>query len=129
MWVKKSESEKIEEERIEEINDEKTRLKRSLKSGFYLFIFTAVFEIIASLTIGISHGRHAPGLGDDALKFNELPDHIPGFLRLAAIFGFATFVVTFFSGIKCEVRPSCAINVINQKTMIRLLPVNAGEIS
>lgn len=129
MWVKKSESEKIEEERIEEINDERTRLKRSLKSGFYLFIFTAVFEIIASLTIGISHGRHAPGLGDDALKFNELPDHIPGFLRLAAILGFATFVVTFFFRNKVRSSTLMCDKCHKSKTMIKLLPVNAGEIS
>jgi len=99
MWVKKSEGEKKEEERLEKISNDKSRFKKSLKSGLFIFIFTAISWIIASLTIGIPQGRYIYGTRN-ILKLNELPEYIPEFLRISAILGFVTFVFIFFLKVK-----------------------------
>ena len=96
MWTEKTEIEKIEEERLEKIKDDKSRFKKSFRGGIIIFSLVAVTWTIASLTIGIPQGRYIPASPRDVIKISELPEYLPEFLRLAAILGFVTFLMLFF---------------------------------
>ena len=96
MWIKKTDIEKSEEERLERIRENKTRFKKSLTIGIILFLFIAIFEPLASLTIGTSGGINPNPDSRYILRVDELPKFIPGFLRLAAIFGITFFLLSYF---------------------------------
>jgi len=96
MWIKKTDIEKSEEESLERIRENKTRFKKSLNIGLILFLFIAIFEPVASLTIGSTGGMNPNPDIRYVLRVDELLQYMPGFLRLAAIFGITFFLLSYF---------------------------------
>lgn len=91
MWVKKTDIEKVEEEKA----NKKIRFVGSIKFGILIFLLVAIIWPVAAIIIGIV-GSKNPETADAAMKISDLPKYIPGFLRLALTMGFISF---FFSAI------------------------------
>lgn len=94
MWIKKTEIDKIEEERLQKISEPKSRLRKALRIGMFVFIFDAILSPLASVTIGIPKGRdYTPHV---VLRIDELPEYLPGFLRTASLIGITFFLLSYF---------------------------------
>jgi hypothetical protein len=92
MWVKKTDLEKIEEEKV----NKKIRFKGSIKFGILIFLLIAIIWPVAAIIIGIV-GSKNPATADAAMKISDLPKYIPGFLRLAAMMGVISFIFSAIS--------------------------------
>jgi len=100
MWVKKTEIETTEEERLLKISEPKSRFRKSLNLGIFVFILIAILYPIASVTIGVPRGyNYTPRV---VLRIDELPEYLPGFLRLASIMGIVIFLISYFFLLKSK---------------------------
>lgn len=96
MWIKKTDIEKSKEESLERIRENKIRFKKSIKIGLILFLFIAITWPLASITLGIPERFNPNPDSRIVLRVDELLQYIPGFLRLAAIFGITFFLLSYF---------------------------------
>ena len=98
MWIKKTEIEKAEEERLKNISEPKSRFRKSLYLGMFVFILEAILSPLASVTIGIPRGlNYTPKV---VLRIDELPEYLPGFLRVALLMGITIFLISYFMLLK-----------------------------
>ena len=94
MWIKKTEIEMNEEKRLEKISEPKSRLRKSLYLGMFSFILIAILSPLASVTTGVPKGYdYTPKV---VLRIDELPEYLPGFLRLASLMGITIFLISYF---------------------------------
>jgi len=100
MWVKNTEIETIEEERLKKISEPKSRFRKSLNLGGFAFMIITILSPIVSVTIGVPRGfDYTPRV---VLRIDELPEYLPGFLRLATIMGIVIFLISYLILLKSK---------------------------
>lgn len=121
MWVRKTDIEKIAEEKV----NKKIRFKGSIKFGILIFLLVAIIWPVAAIIIGIE-GSKNPETADAAMKIGDLPKYIPGFLRLAAMMGIASFIFSVISKPKKRVTTMMCNNCHETKIKDKVTQCQCG---
>jgi len=96
MWVKKSENKIREELQKEKELESKNKLQKTLNAGIWAFLIAFSVKILLSITLGVNYSPNIPP-PYEVIKFNEISEYFPEFLRTGLYWSIGLMLVRFFA--------------------------------